>query len=343
MDDHDKKGITGIRCLLFAAAVVAGALFAWLISAPLFRALPTDMTRISVLLDALQDEALEPELIAFGNSITMASIDMDVIAEKTKNAPRAFNFGSTGQTPIESYLYYQNLPSSTKVVIQMFEMPTFTTKEPLNEQKYNAYYMYGFRPDERTRTKMPALLGDELRALVDKSDFQQRFESRWALRQMADFLARSTFRDDLALDRSTFDLTFPRTGAKRLSDRLFQRDMEMHFANVSTEFKPNPVKIDFLAEICDRMNAEGKQLVLLLAPTHPDQIGYRSEQYYADARETFFQLAKEHNTIILDGVNVIPGELFVDSVHPGEEGAAIFSNWLADQLNELHAAGRLEL
>jgi hypothetical protein len=211
----------------------------------------------------------------------------------------------------------------------------------LDARKYNAFYMYGYRPDERTVGKMRDILGREMNTLFDASDFSQRFESRWVVRQMADRLMRGVLRDDLELDRATNDLLFPNSGAQRLPDRLFERALEQNFGKTASIFYAKPPKMDFLAEMRQRAIDQGKQIIFVLMPVHPAQHEYRGEQYFVDARQRFAEFSADNNVVVLDAMDVIPGELYVDAVHPGIDGAELFSGWLARELNRLRAEGEV--
>ncbi len=136
MDEPVRNTLTGKACLAFAAAVMLGAALAWLVSPTLFRALPTDLTRTRVLLDALGDpQAGAPRIVSFGSSVGMAALDMQTIAAQLPGEPLSWNLSSTGQALAESYLYYQELPDSVSTVIQMVNLRGLKNAEVLNEQK----------------------------------------------------------------------------------------------------------------------------------------------------------------------------------------------------------------
>lgn len=343
MEDKRTSGLRGLHCFWFAAAVLAGAAAALALTEPLYRLLPNDMKRISVLLDALGDESEKPEILLFGNSVSMAGADMRQISSALPGQPTAWNFASTGQSPLESYLHFQNIPPETRLVISVFGIETIANEAPLDSQKYNAFYMLGYRPDDRTRAKMAELLGPDTATLFTKSGLQQRFESRWVIRQLLDWLARGSLRDDLQLDRSTYDLFFPSTGAERLPERLFARDLRLRFQPTTGLYRPNPGKVALLGEMAARLRSQGTELVLVLMPQHPAMCESQTPGYCPGAESFYEEFAESNDLPILNAMNVVPEPLYTDGVHPSEAGAKIFSSWLAAELKALIAAGKLSL
>ena len=344
MDEPGNKGLQGSRCLAYAAAVILGVALAWASSPAIFRALPTDMTRIGVMLDALADTQQSPRVLLFGTSVGMASADMGQVSRKLEGQPLAWNLASTGQTPTESYLYYQQLPDSVRLVVQLVNPTTLTNWNVLEEQKFNAFYMYGYRPDERTAGKLSSILGDDMAEILERSDFTQRFDSRWAARQMADHYARGLMRQDLTLEQGTYDLVYPSSYTTRLPDALFERALEDRFggAQKPAPFYAKPNKLELLAELQARAVAEGFQLVFVLQPQHPAQHEFRAPGYFDEARRVLAEFAAANDAIVLDATDLIPGDLYVDPVHPAADGAVLFSSWLAGELNRLQASGRVD-
>jgi len=342
MDEPAHNSLTGKASLMFALAVLAGVALAWAISPALFRAMPTDTSRIAVLLDTLNDDASQPAIVLFGTSVGMASVDMARISGQLPGAPLAYNLSATGQTFTESYLYYQELPDSVDVVVQLVNPKNVFQERVMDPQKYNAFYMYGYRPDERTRSAMIEVFPVEMGDLFSRSDLQQRFDSRWASRQVADRFARSLLRRDLTLDRGTYDLFYPSSYSQRLPDQQYQIALEKEFGGVmKTRFWPLDNKLAMLQELANRTREQGAQLVLVIEPSHPFLIEGRGEIFTQTLDARFRQFAETNDVIVLNGREIVPEPMFVDAVHPTPEGAAIFSDWLAGELVRLRSDGEV--
>lgn len=339
-----RSQLTDIRCLWFALAVIIGTGMGLLLAPTVFRALPTDMTRTRVLLDTLAaagDDA--PDMVLFGNSVAMASADMSRISSRLTGSPRGWNLASTGQSPQESFLFYQQVPAATGLVIQLIDPSTVTNWNALDEQKYNAFYMFGYRPDERTRAVMVNLLGSSMVTLFAKTDIEQRFASRWAIRQVTDRLARDLLRGDLDIDRATYDLNFPNSAAEPLPEAVVNRQMAARFDERPDEYYAKPAKLEFLGEMAARARAQGQQIVFVLAPVHPEQVRRRGAEFFAGARATFTRFAETYDVPVLDGIDIVPRAEFVDTTHPSEAGGATFSAWLGAELQRLELAGKVRL
>ena len=342
MDEPANNSLTGTACLVFALAVLAGAALAWAVSPTLFRALPTDTSRIAVLLDTLNDEAQAPEILLFGTSVGMAGVDTAQITERLPEQPLAYNMSATGQAFMESYLYYQELPDSVDIVIQLISPNSFIRESVVDPQKYNAFYMYGYRPDERTRDVMGGIFPVEMGEQFAKSDLQQRFDSRWAARQMADRFARSLFRSDLTLDRGTYDLFYPSSYTRRLPEKQYRIALRNEFGHLQrSNFWPQENKFELLTDLVDRAADAGKQLVLVVEPIHPQLIATRSEAFYQGFDTAISEFGAANGVIVLNGRNKVAESDFVDAVHPTPGGAAIFTDWLAGELVRLRENGEL--
>jgi lysophospholipase L1-like esterase len=90
-----------------------------------------------------------------------------------------------------------------------------------------------------------------------------------------------------------------------------------------------------------RAKIGGRQIVLVLGPVHPAAYDYATEDYYKDVRRRFELMAEENDTPLIDALDIVPGDLFSDAMHPTDEGAVIMSNFLADKIAELYSAGTL--
>jgi hypothetical protein len=331
-------------CLALVVSVAIGAGLALLSAKTIFQAVPTDLSRIGVILNALDEDNQQAEFVVLGNSVAMASIDTKILRSAVKSGRQGLNLATTGQSPIESYLYYQELPESVSLIIQTINPEWFTIADDLEEQKYNTFYMFDYEPDSWTETVLVDTFGDEMEQLLAKSALQQRFESRWALRQMLDRMARSAFRPELTLDRSIYDLEHPSTGAPRLPAPALQRALKQKYASgkiSKAKFRVGKRKMKFLEDIVDRAENDNRQLVLVFAPKHPEAYNFAGESYYPDARERFKRFAQDNDISLIDAMDVVPGELYSDAVHPSDEGAVIMSEYLAGELAKLYKAGTL--
>ena len=328
-----RERLSGYASLILVAGVIAGGALAALSAEYIFRAVPTDISLIGIVLDALDDENLQPDIVAFGNSVAMASFDGRILNTALPGNPKVLNLATTGQSTVESYLFYQELPKSVTQIVQFIDPVAVTKMVQINPQKYNAFYMLGYRPDNRTRAMLTEIFEEPMQSLLNKPEITHIFESRWAVKQAADFIGRSFFRQDLQLDRRHNDLEYPATGASRLPDRLLERAIKRRYdTDLKSSFRFTEKKRGLLTEMTNRAKNDGREIVLVLSPAHPAAYIYAKEGYYAKAREALSEFGQENNVTIIDALDIVPGELYSDGVHPMDEGAKLVSNHLASKL-----------
>ena len=143
-------------------------------------------------------------------------------------------------------------------------------------------------------------------------------------------------RQDLQLNRSLHDLEYPTTGANRLPDSVFERAIKRKYdVGIKPSFSPESKKYELLAEMIDRAKNDGREIVFVLAPIHPAAYNYQNEDYFVKAREVLRKLGREHNVTVIDALDIVPGELYSDALHPMDAGAKLVSNHVASELTKL--------
>ena len=319
------------------AAVAMGAALAFSMTTWIFAHAPTDLERTSVLLEALENPELQPEFIAFGNSVVMSGIDTNVISENLPGNPLGLNLATTGQNPADSYLYYQNLPDSVNLILQ-FTLPRFAAHyDGIEPQKYNAMYMYGYRPNDITRKRLSDILGKNTQEIFNRSEFRQRFESRWSTQQTADNVIRSIARDDLELDVSTYDLYFPNSGAKQLTEPQMQRALDQRYTRrTNSRYPYTEMKTALFKEAAIRAEELDARFALVISPIHPSVHGRYTEEWFAKVRDYFGQMGKDGEFAIIDATDAVPEQEFVDALHVSRACGKILSEFVATEIMRLN-------
>jgi hypothetical protein len=207
-DDAD-NGLSVRRLASLVAAIVAGAGGALFLLSRIFTWIPTDIQRLGILAETLRTQNSTPEIVVFGNSAIMSGIDARGLTDAIPEHPLAWNFASTGQSLVESYLLTQDLPTGVKTAIYGIFARPGPDASPLHPQKYNTLYMYGYRPNKDTVATIESLFDPSVGSLLKRSAISQVFLSRWAVRQLIDTQLRVLLRSDLALRKSAIDLFDP--------------------------------------------------------------------------------------------------------------------------------------
>ncbi len=139
------------------AAILAGVVIAWLIAPFVFMHLPNDRARIGEVVRLMRTH---PRVAVAGNSVAMYGVRTGT------------NLASPAQMICESVLIASEL-RDTKTMVIVITPWQLTTRTTLSAQGWNAWWMYGLRPDAGTRS----LVG-----MPELSDWRERFRSRWVVR-----------------------------------------------------------------------------------------------------------------------------------------------------------------
>ena len=331
----DRRVISGILGLLIGIAVAA------LLAPAIFQMVHTDLSRIGVLLKAAHDAESVPRVVVLGNSVIMDGVDARLVSKGLPEAPLAHNYASTGQSLIESYLYYQELLPGVKWLVQTLTPAELARAPRFQEQRYNAYYMYGYRPNAGTVDRLESIFGSSMVEILSTSDLAQRFRSRWAVRQLVDNGMRRLLRSDLALEASTFDLFHPSIRAQPLPQVGLERALRRWFdAWPARSFQANPQSFELMSSMLHWRSSGGRELVFLLPPIHPWIRAQRGEAFYRAFRSSVKSFAERHAVPVIDTIDLLSAHDFGDHQHPTQAGAVLLSEFLGDRLGEVDAAGR---
>jgi hypothetical protein len=316
---------------LYIGAILFGVTLALLLTQLLFNIIPSDLTRIKVLLDTLESPEHQPGYIVFGNSAAKDGLDTRIISQHLPKHVTGYNFGTPGQSLAETSLYLQEIPDSVDTVIQFIMPGALRAEDMIADPKYNAYYMYGFRISDETRNKLKNSYGDLADAL-DANALEQMFKSRWATRQFIDNFMRDLLRSDLDLDQSTYDLFFPSS----MDDPLPESKLLIHLQKIygagKSPFYATHTQEKQLITLAQQVKESGRRFVLIIAPVNPRAHPYLRNDFIDKANKFYAKFANEQDIQLINAIDELPADLFVDAMHPSEPGAQQLSKYVGMQI-----------
>jgi len=212
-----------LQLAVLIGALLAGILAAQLLAPSIYRASPTDLNRNGYLLDVLASGDHTPTYAVLGNSITMAGVDTKIVSQNLPGEPLIYNIATTGQGLTEANLFFSVLPPSVETVIHVFYVNQLQLVTAIDEQKYNALFMYGYRIPEALKEELIRIYKFETDEILNRPAMKQAFDSRWAPRQAIDTVVRNSLRTDLDLETIRTELYFPSSKSQRLSDDKMQK------------------------------------------------------------------------------------------------------------------------
>ena len=328
--------------LVLVGAILVGLAIAGAVMPAIFRRLPSDMTRTRVLLNHLDKPSLQPTACVFGNSQVMNGVDSRRMGDSLPGTPEIWNLSSTGQDVFESFLYYQELPDSVETVVQCITATSLETELDISANKYNAFVMYGYRPDTETINVSDQFASSHARECLQTSNVAQRFESRWVLRSATNFGIRRLLRSDLSLDRAQQDLYSPRTYTRKVGKSQLE--------HLLREFD-NPRKhglrlakhtTAFFTLLHEKFRQQGIEYVLVILPEHPRSPERKSVEFLADLDEYCRYLRDENNLSVVNCIDLLGEEHFIDQRHADEVGAELFTDRLVNELSTISRPSRQE-
>ncbi len=261
-------------------------------------------------------------MVVFGDSRAEAGVDA------SRLSPLAHNLSSHSQTLAQAYLFYQELPDSVRVIIQIVTPQQLGSPAAFDTHVYNAMYMYGYRPTEETKRTLTGAFGMVPDLAV--SDTGQRLEARWPLRQVLESWLRHTVRRDLMLTREQDDLFFPTAYTARISKLSFEKGIQL------LQDRPTPARIApqqrrILTAMAVAAKSSSRRLLLVVAPVHPRSIGPSSAQFANEVR----RFANENGVGSADATNLLDDGQFVDPLHANQRGAQKLTSFIATRLRTI--------
>jgi len=321
------------QLFVLVSSLVAGIAAALAVMPLIFRIIPTDISRVGVILSVLRDSSKAPEIVAFGDSIVMSGIDAKRLRDELPGRPLAWNLSSTGQSLVETSLLAQELPASVKTIIYTTSLRPIAKETPLHRQKSNAYYLYGFRPTEETLDTLGEVYGEGVLALLSRSHLAQAFEGRWAVRQLLDTSLRILLRSDLSLAGAEVDLFHPQRYTEPIQTNVLLRYIDALLAQLE-DAPPRVLARDrkLVRRLAEQAASEGRRTVVLVPPVHPMVRTHFPEAYAQGIAEVARALSGAPSTLLVDASALLAPEHFVDVLHPTNSGAARLSAFVAERI-----------
>ncbi len=312
-----------IKDILLYLVVVAGIIVSMISLQPLMiQKLPNDFSRHKVIIDALNDEKNQPEIIFFGNSLSMFGINAKVISDELPGKPVIYNLSSVGQSIFEGAYFLSSVPSKTKLVFQCVDYSIFTeSKNYLQDGKAMSMILNGYHIDSLSK-----------KILINTHPyFDQR---KWLVAYEARGNLRSSLHNYLRkyLDYEKFDTNFH----DRYFPHIYLDERHPRYPNISDNKSYDSLPVsDTLISLANRIHSSLKQrniqYHIILMPVN-------SEIYHLNDTLCSAYLNEIKNRLpgidVIDLSQALKPELFYDAIHANKRGARRLSLLIADRIKE---------
>lgn len=307
--------------VIVIACILAGVLLAIAATPTILLNLPTELSRTTVTVRALQHPPRQLTLVVTGDSVTMNGVDARLLGTELQPHCEAWNLGSPGQQVAESLFVADMLPRSVHtLVVGLLPGDLATRTTTLPEARYLFYRISGYRPSAEALDVARHLRTPELFDLMTEPEWEATLAGRGMIRISGDLTIRSYLRRDLDLERAHSDLYFPAPYRQRISEAALAHAVSLVYAP-RTSFTPSPERLELLVRLRAMLARRGQRLVIVVMPEHPRAIALTSANYYAQFAQYERQLRSNFHFALIDLHDRL-GELdFVDQLHPGGSGS----------------------
>jgi hypothetical protein len=311
-----------IKDILIYGLLIAGMGFIFIKIQPfLTQKLPNDLSRHHVIIDALKNTAVQPQVIVLGDSKGMFGVNAEAISNELPGHPLAYNLSSTGQSLLESSYFISKISDNTKHVLQFADFGTFKNgydSIALNNYVPLSMIMNGYVIDSVTKK-----LIKHTDPMFDKNINWVAFEARNNLKSVLHIYSRKLLDDEKFNDYKFNDLYFPNI-------YVTERHPKYPFYKVRCFTGKDTLYENLLAErVNDYLKSRHIQYHIVLPPVNPDLCTV------SDSLDNFLltQLRQKMPGIdFIDLTNALKKEEFYDGAHPNKRGANKISAMLGQIL-----------
>lgn len=329
------KPLRASQLLILLGCLLAGIGSALFVMPMTFRHIPSDISRIGVLLDAMHGEGANPKVVVFGNSTVMSGIDAQQLSAELPGNPLAWSLSSTGQALTESFMLSQELPASVEVAVYGSSLRPSAHEVPLIPVKSNAFYLYGWRPTDDTKKELERAYGQGVGFLMRRSHLSQLFDGRWALRQLLDTQLRILLRKDLSLAEAESTLFHAQRYTAPVESDLLDRAINLRVDSLQTGPPHIPPRDrEMLLSIGKQGEASGRRIAVLILPVHPAVYVPHAQAFRDAVTEARNSQRGAPETLVIDASTLLDASLFFDALHPSNDGARKLTSFVAAQLRE---------
>jgi hypothetical protein len=292
------------------AAVTAILLSIFILIQPLLtQNLPSDYSRHKLIIDALKNPDIQPDIIFLGDSRSMFGINAKVISAQLPGNPLIYNLSSVGQWLFEGCYFISSVSAKTKHVYHCMAYSTFNTKNiGIGNDKAISMILNGYKLDDATRS---ILLNTN--PVFDQNSFVVAFEARTSLKSSLHSYLRF-FLDEERFADNFHDLYFPHTFTStrnkvyRHSPYKYNID-SLQVTNTSTSI---------VNRVFNYLKTKNIQYHIVLMPLNPDLIildDSLSNSYINRLK------IKIPGIEIINLSKALNANDFYDAIHPNKNGA----------------------
>jgi len=307
-------------CAVYILVVACILIVLISIQPAMVRTLPNDFSRHRVIIEALHDNGHQPDIIFFGNSLSMFGIDAKTIGKNLPGSPVVYNLSSVGQSIFEGAYFVSSVPEKTKQVFQCVDYSIFTeSKNGLQDAKAMSMILNGYHIDSSTR-----MILNKTHPYFDQNKWLVAYEARGNLRSSVHNYLRKY------LDYEKFDTNFH----DRYFPHIYLDERHPRYPNISDNKNYDSLPIsDTLVSLANRIKASLEkrniQYHIILMPVNPEIYPLNDSLCAVYLNDLKSRLP---GIDIIDLSRALKPEFFYDAIHANKKGAESLSVMIANRI-----------
>lgn len=268
------------------------------------------------------------DVIFLGNSVVMNGIDAKYYSQ-LRNGKVAFNLSTPGQSFFESLFLIENTPKPHRLVLGCSPQTLVSEINNIPYSNINALRMYGYNLSSTAASIIEKCRGEKTIKSYELPFFQHNFYCRWVIFSGVNAFFRSLIRKDLQLQNAQRNMFYPRPYMKKISKSTLKK-LQKKYHVTTKKFVVNTDRIQFLRSFSLYLKEKNIKFTLLILPEHPYIRENTPIEFYRDMQAFLDKAQEEWNITIYNFHNILDESMFIDHIHPSQQGAKKLTEALAE-------------
>lgn len=289
----------------------------------LYDKFPDDYSRLSSINQWSSDSTIKPNIVIFGASNAMNSIDGNLMARQLDC--KVVSYTSPGQSFTESCLFYSRLPNTVHTVIQTVSAYGGKWDLGLSEKKIDRLMIGGYHLDQTSSR----LADSATREGFERLNIEVYYHSRNYLKNGFHNMIRAILEPNEDCDSAHVSISYPYLFQFERCDAATWTKYAMQVRPSETDtIEITPAFVEKIQLASNYFQSRNINYYLILMPV--SNCSQKGVPVYYD--KSVRRLSEATGVKVLDYTYILEEEYFADPSHSNRAGAAILTKRLCEDL-----------